>query len=320
MVAMILAALWFTAAAAGLLYAHQQNIPLSTALRILPAFLLELTFFYVLGSDRLRAKIERFPAAIIALSLTVAAVLPYSAAVLALGSFGNFSFLALAGLAAVIAFWYVILPHKSPVDILFLVLMASVMLLHVFTKIYPNTIPKLQVPVLGQLMWIRTGAFAMLTIRRISGVGFGFWPTKRDWKIGTIFYLAFLIIAIGVAWWIGFGKPRIPAGWERTSLYALATFFGVLWVVALGEEFFFRGLLQQWTGKWLSSETAGLIVTSILFGAVHLWFRSFPNWRFAVLAGIAGIFYGLAFREAKSIRASMVAHALVVTTWRVFFP
>src|SRR5579883_1945290 len=179
MVAMILAALWFTAAAAGLLYAHQQNIPLSTALRILPAFLLELTFFYVLGSDRLRAKIERFPAAIIALSLTVAAVLPYSAAVLALGSFGNFSFLALAGLAAVIAFWYVILPHKSPVDILFL----------------------------GQLMWIRTGAFAMLTIRRISGVGFGFWPTKRDWKIGTIFYLAFLIIAIGVGWWIGFGKP-----------------------------------------------------------------------------------------------------------------
>jgi len=102
-------------------------------------------------------------------------------------------------------------------------------------------------------------------------------------------------------------------------VFAIATFFGVLWVVALSEEFFFRGLLQQWTSKWMSSETAGLIVTSLLFGAVHLWFRPFPNWRLAVLAAIAGVFYGLAFQRARSIRASMVTHALVVTTWRVFF-
>jgi membrane protease YdiL (CAAX protease family) len=315
MVAMILAALWLAATAAGLLYAHQQNIPAWTAIRVLPAFLLELTFFYILGSDKLRAKIERFPAPVVALSLTAAGVMPY----LALGWFNWVEFVAIAALAATIAFWYVILPHKPLVDMMFLAVMAVVMLAHVFGRLYPNPISKLQLPVLGQLMWIRTGAFAMLTIRRIPGTGFGFWPTKRDWKIGTAFYIGFLAVAVAVAWWIGFGTPRIPAGWERTTLYAIATFFGVLWVVALGEEFFFRGLLQQWTAKWLSSETAGLIVTSILFGAVHLWFRSFPNWRFAVLAGIAGVFYGLAFRQARSIRASMVAHALVVTTWRVFF-
>jgi membrane protease YdiL (CAAX protease family) len=52
---------------------------------------------------------------------------------------------------------------------------------------------------------------------------------------------------------------------------------------------------------------------------VHLPFRQFPNWRFAILAGVAGIFYGLAFLKAKSVRASMVTHALLVTTWRVFF-
>jgi membrane protease YdiL (CAAX protease family) len=61
------------------------------------------------------------------------------------------------------------------------------------------------------------------------------------------------------------------------------------------------------------------IAASIAFGAVHLWFRAFPNWRFALLAAVAGVFYGLAFRRARSIRASMVTHALVVTTWRVFF-
>jgi membrane protease YdiL (CAAX protease family) len=89
--------------------------------------------------------------------------------------------------------------------------------------------------------------------------------------------------------------------------------------IGLGEEFFFRGLLQQWFGAWMRSEVAGLIAASIAFGAVHLWFRAFPNWRFAVLAAVAGVFYGLAYRRAKSIRASMVTHALVVTTWRVFF-
>jgi hypothetical protein len=37
------------------------------------------------------------------------------------------------------------------------------------------------------------------------------------------------------------------------------------------------------------------------------------------MAATAGIFYGLAFRQARSIRASMVTHALVVTSWRIFF-
>ena len=32
-----------------------------------------------------------------------------------------------------------------------------------------------------------------------------------------------------------------------------------------------------------------------------------------------GVVYGLAFRQARGIRASMVTHALTVTTWRVFF-
>ena len=99
----------------------------------------------------------------------------------------------------------------------------------------------------------------------------------------------------------------------------MGTFFGILWVTALGEEFLFRGLAQQWIGEWLKSPWAGLLLASLLFGSVHLWFRAFPNWRFAILAAVAGIFYGLAFRRAQSIRASMVAHALTVTTWRLFF-
>jgi membrane protease YdiL (CAAX protease family) len=92
-----------------------------------------------------------------------------------------------------------------------------------------------------------------------------------------------------------------------------------LWVVALAEEFFFRGLLQQWLTAWTRSEAAGLIAASLLFGSVHIFKTPFPNWKFATLAALAGICYGLAFRRARSIRASMVTHALVVTTWKIFF-
>jgi len=51
----------------------------------------------------------------------------------------------------------------------------------------------------------------------------------------------------------------------------------------------------------------------------NLWYRPFPNWRIAILAAVAGVFYGLAYRQARSIRASMVTHALTVTAWRLFF-
>jgi membrane protease YdiL (CAAX protease family) len=295
-------------------------------LAALPAFLLEATFYFVMGVEGLRTRIEKLPPAVVALALTLAAVAPYSAASLALGSFRWQAMLWIGGLAAVASFWYVLLPHKPASDILFLVFMAVVWLTalvwpaKIFHQFYVSPHPKLPLYVLGQLMWIRTGIFSMLSVRRVKGVGFGFWPAMREWKIGAMYYVAFLPVA-GLAWWIGFAKPRLPAfGWGKTSLLALATFFGVLWVVALGEEFFFRGLLQQWMTQRLSSEWGGLIVTSVLFGSVHLWFRAFPNWRISALATLLGVLYGLAFRQARSIRASMVTHALVVTTWRIFFP
>jgi len=317
---MILVLFWLACAIAGYVYSLQQNIPASIALAVLPAFLLEATFFYILGNERLRTRVEKFPPAAFAALLTLAAIAPYCAASLALGSFRWQSFLAIAGLAAAASFWYVLLPHKAGSDVLFLVFIAAVVLTKVFNHLYINPHPKVPLNTLGQLMWIRTGVFAMLSVRRVRGVGFGFWPAAREWKIGAIYYVLFIPVAAALAWWIGFAKPRMPGfGWEKTSLLMIATFFGVLWVVALGEEFFFRGLLQQWTTAWLANEWAGLIVTSLLFGAAHFWFRSFPNWRFAGLAALAGVFYGLAFRQARSIRASMVTHALVVTTWRIFF-
>lgn len=317
---MILALIWGAAAIAAFLYSHQQNIPAAIGLRAFPAFLLEVTFFYVLGAERVRARIERLPRAVVAFLLMVAAVAPYCAASVALGSFQWESLAEIAVFAAAVAFWYILLPHRAPADLLFLFLVALVWLTRVFQPLYISPHPRLPLYVLGQLMWIRTAAFALLSVRRVGGVGFGFWPGASEWKIGLMYYVLFLPVAAPLASAIGFAKPHlVSGGWERMALLATGTFFGILWVTALAEEFFFRGLLQQWLGAWLGSEWAGLAVASLLFGSAHLWFRSFPNWRFAALAAVSGIFYGMAFRQARSIRASMVAHALTVTTWRLFF-
>jgi membrane protease YdiL (CAAX protease family) len=312
---------WVGSAIAAYIYSQQFHIPLHLMLAALPACLLEITFYFALGIDRWRARLEKLPPAGAALLLTLAAVAPYCVAAVAFGFFRWQSLAVLALLAAAASFWYVLLPHKGGADVLFVLFMAVVFLANIERSQYVNPYPKLQLDVLGRVMWIRTGAFAMLSIRRMKGIGFGFWPRRAEWTIGVAYFAIFLPFAALAGWAVGFAAPHAPHtdGWLRISVLALATFFGVLWVLALGEEFFFRGLLQQWLGTWLKSEWIGLGLASVLFGLAHLWLHAFPNWQMVAMAGVAGVFYGLAFRRARSIRASMVTHALTVTAWKVFF-
>jgi membrane protease YdiL (CAAX protease family) len=311
---------WLVCGAAGYLYSQQRGIPSGIVWTALPAFLLEATFFLALGVERWRTRLEKLPPSAVSLALVAAAVAPYCAASLAFGSFRWQSLAGIALLAAVVSFWYIVLPHKPLVDLLLLTLMAAVVLTKTFAGFYVRPDPKLPLEALGMAMWIRTGAFALLSVRRVKGVGFGFWPSVREWIIGASYFALMLPVAGALAWWIRFASPHaLGSPWTKTLSLLVLTFFGTLWVLALGEEFFFRGMLQQWMTSWLGNEWIGLLATSLVFGSVHLWYGSFPNWRFAALATVAGVFYGLAFRQARSIRASMVTHALTVTTWKMFF-
>lgn len=312
--------LWAAATLAGFLYAEARGIPLKIAAVALPAALLEISFYFTLGEERLRARLEKLPSWVLAFALTAAAVVPYVAASLAFGSFRWQSLAILAGLAAGASFWYVIFPHAAWADILYLIAMAAVWLTKIIPHQYIDPHARLPLAALGQLMWFRTGLFSMVSVRRARNIGFGFWPHVSEWKLGAVYFAALLPVEAGLVWALHFARPHLRyQGWDKLPLATLATFFGVLWVLALGEEFFFRGLLQQWIAEWLKNEWVALILASAIFGSVHLWYAAFPNWRFAALAGVAGVFYGLAFRRAHSIRASMVTHALTVTTWRIFF-
>jgi membrane protease YdiL (CAAX protease family) len=313
----ILPLFWIACIAAGYVYTQQKGVPWDVAQTVAPAFLLEATFFLFLGVERWRQQLDKLPRAGVASMLVAAAVAPYVVASLILGSFSWMHFGAIAVLAGLLSFWYVVLPHNPLTDVGLLSVAAVVVLTKVFAQVYPRPHDRLAMEALGQAMWIRTGLLAILSVRRVKGIGFGFWPEAREWGIGAAYFVAFLPLAAGLGWAIDFTHPRMPGpGWEK--LLPL-TFFGTLWVLALGEELFFRGLLQQWMIGWLGNEWGGLTVTALLFGSVHLFYNEFPNWRFALLAALAGVFYGLAFRSGKGIRASMVTHALTVTTWKTFF-
>jgi membrane protease YdiL (CAAX protease family) len=225
----------------------------------------------------------------------------------------------LAALAAAVAFWFVVLPRTGWSTVLLLAFLGAVVVGKVFPALYPRPGGSPRLDFLGQMMWFRMGVLAFVSFGEMRSARLGFLPEGREWLTGMKWFVLFLPVAWACNGVLGFVHYRAPVlpGWQAAAL-AAGTFAGVLWVVALGEEFFFRGVLQPLMTKWMGA-AGGLAVTSLLFGSVHLWFRQFPNWRMAILASLAGVFYGLAFRERGGVRAAMVTHALVVTVWRTFF-
>jgi membrane protease YdiL (CAAX protease family) len=299
---------WITLSAAGVLYARLKGIPAWAAVPILAAFLTEYPFYLVPGFAAVRERWQRG----LPLFLVVSFVAPYAIYATNTGQFRWSSLMQLAALGTVFSLWYSVLPRTPLSDGAFLVLAAAVVLRGYLAPIYTSAVAGLHIEILGHLALTRLCAMVMLVERRVPGIDYGFLPSTNDWKIGLRHFLYFLIVGIPLAW----ATRLVHLGPIMPLWKIAATFLGMLWVLALSEEFFFRGLLQQWMVQWTGSPAIGLAGTATLFGLAHLGFRSFPNWRFALAAAVAGWFYGRAYQEAKSIRASMVTHALVVTLWR----
>jgi membrane protease YdiL (CAAX protease family) len=299
-------------------YAADRGIPADLAAALLPAFLLEVVLYVAAGLRSVRERLEELPPAALAAGLTVTAPVSYFACAVPTGTLSLVPPVILLALALVAAFWYLVCGSSAAADAGFLLLMAAPLLLDTFGLVYPDVAERLPTKTLGVLMWYRTGLLSVLVIRRMEGIGFGFLPGRGEWAIGVRNFVWFVPVGLIAAIGIGFAEVRPVQLNARTVLIAIATFAGVLWVLAVAEEFFFRGLLQQMLTRVFGSPTAGLILASVVFGAAHLPYRSFPNWQFALLATCAGIFYGRAYQQAGSIRAAMVTHAMVVTVWKTF--
>ena len=169
---------------------------------------------------------------------------------------------------------------------------------------------------LGNLVLVDAGLYAFLGIRRLNGTGFDFHMQWSDWKTGLreLMFFAPVVIALGIA--LGFIHPH--ANTPAPGRAAL-TFAGIFVFVAVPEELFFRAwvqnLLERRVGRW-----AALVIASLLFGLSHFNKRSTHfNWRYVLLATIAGVFYGRAWREERRVPASTITHTCVDWLWSWWF-
>lgn len=71
---------------------------------------------------------------------------------------------------------------------------------------------------------------------------------------------------------------------------------------ALGEELWFRGVLEPWIGLWLQAA---------LFGIVHAQLRGPSRWAWISWATIMGLAFGAIFQLTGSLAGPIAAHALI---------
>ena len=146
-------------------------------------------------------------------------------------------------------------------------------------------------------------------------IGYKVFPNADDIKTASFTLLALMAIIIP----IGFATDFIA--WNPQKLpYIGLTLLGIYLTIALPEELLFRGLLQNALTKTNWHWVKSLIIASVIFGLAHLNNGPpLPNVTFALLATIAGLFYGWLYHRTKNLAACSLLHALVDTIWVHFF-
>lgn len=169
----------------------------------------------------------------------------------------------------------------------------------------------------AQLLAIDAGIVAFIVWNRTPKVGYRFEFDSTILLAGLANFFMFAVIAIP----LGFAIDFIHYSFAVQKLYtAIPVFAGIFLFTALPEEFLFRGLIQNWIERSTGRRVISLLAASVIFGASHLNNGPpIPNYRYFLIATIAGIFYGSAWTITGSLMASALTHALVDTIWSVVF-
>ncbi len=159
---------------------------------------------------------------------------------------------------------------------------------------------------------ILLGLSIFLVFRRLKGMKINFPRSGRDFVNLLIGFAACAPILIALGRAIGFlppfHLPPQPSVGRIGSQYLI-----ILAATALPEEILFRGLIQNCIAQRFGTNTSTLLVSAFIFGCAHLdnGPGPLPNWRYMILATIAGVAYGKVFEKSSSILASAGLHALV---------
>lgn len=169
--------------------------------------------------------------------------------------------------------------------------------------------------VISKLMLLDSGLYGFLVVRELRDVGYDLRVRKEDAGIGLRELLFFAPIAMSLGLALGFlhFRAHVP-GPGSAALTVAFTFF----LIAIPEEIYFRGWIQNLLERRFG-RTASLWFTAVIFGVSHFNKRSAQfNWRYVLLATIAGIFYGRAWCTRHRVAASAITHTLVDSVWSLW--
>ncbi|KAA6460923.1 CPBP family intramembrane metalloprotease [Acidobacteria bacterium AB60] len=173
--------------------------------------------------------------------------------------------------------------------------------------------------VFNKILLLDAGIYAFVALHPIAGTGFDLRLRLRDLRTGLREFLFYLPIALTLGLALGFLHlhPLDTHIGQLLGRFALAWLF-TFFFIAVPEELFFRGWMQNLFERRMGRAGA-LLLASALFGLSHFNKRTaFFNWRYVLLAAIAGIFYGRAWRRDRRVGSSAVTHATVDAVWSLF--
>lgn len=146
--------------------------------------------------------------------------------------------------------------------------------------------------------------------RGLPGMKYNLPRRARDFAIPAAAFLLLAPVLYLLAVPLGFVDP--PHAPPNPHPGPMAARYALIFVAtALPEEILFRSLVQNLLMLRFGFTNAVLAISAAVFGLAHLNNGAFPNWRYAVLAAVAGFGFGKVFEMAGSVLSSASVHATV---------
>ncbi len=281
---------------------------------IITAFALQFVLYWLPGFPGIRNRLKEILGRRFPIAAGAALIFPYVLYGAGTGAWSLAGMLKLAGLAAVALGIYVLFPAGTGMitwqDV---VAMAAVSLPLYFGWYHDVWSFPVYLDVMARLFSVGLAALAVISVRPLPGVGFEWRLTWGDWYVGLKQVALYSVIGIP----LGFLMHFIAWHPRQLGVGIGLSFIGIFLMIAVPEELFFRGILQNLLEKSMASPYTARAVASVIFGFSHIH-HGFPSWRYVIMATVAGWFYGTAWHQRRSIVASSVTHAAVDTLWHHF--
>ena len=270
---------------------------------------------------RLRTLLHRRPATVWIAPLLLAAV--FAAASCTAGAFSlPLSLLVLAYTAAPVLVAFVQGPAVAPLPTALDFLGILILWLPIEFAAGASLVPRAAQGFLHSVVYgiaILLGLVLWTGFRSFAGMKYNPPRQARDFWLPLVGFamVAPVLAVVGIA--IGFiPPPHAPV----QSAGRMAAAVGIIYAgTALPEEILFRALIQNLLMQRFGPGTRTLLAASVIFGCAHLdnGPQPLPNWRYMILATIAGFAYGKVFQKASTVLSSAGLHMLVDWTKHFFF-